>query len=86
MHKTENTVDFYCVHGTHRSEFFMRTEQIIVLTYTVHIIIYFAGSMDKLTLNGVPGGEVVEYKTQKSRVPGFNPHWRHSIVSFSKAH
>ena len=30
MHKTENclcTADFYCVHSTHSSQFFMRTER-----------------------------------------------------------
>ena len=44
-HKTENclrTADFYCVHGTHRSEFSMRTERKIVRTYAVRIVIYFA--------------------------------------------
>ena len=31
-HKTENclsTTDFYCIHGMHRSEFFMRTYYIV---------------------------------------------------------
>ena len=45
-HKIENclrTVDFYCVHGTHRSELLMRTEQKIVCTYAVRIVIYIAG-------------------------------------------
>ena len=46
-HKTENclrTTDFYCVHGTHRSEFSMRTERKIARTYAVHIVIYFAAN------------------------------------------
>ena len=46
MHKTEKclrTADFYCVHGTHRSEFSMRTERKIVRTFAVRIVIYFAG-------------------------------------------
>ena len=47
-HKTQNclcTADFYCVHGTQRSEFCMRTERKIERTYTVHVmVIYFAVS------------------------------------------
>ena len=44
-HKTLNclcTADFNCVHGTQRSEFFMRTERKIVRTYAVRIVIYSA--------------------------------------------
>ena len=51
MHKTEiclRTADFYCVRGTHMYEFSMRTEQNIVRTYAVHIVIYFAGKLNNL--------------------------------------
>ena len=46
-HKTKNclrTADFYCVHGTYRSEILMRTERKIVRTYAVRIVICIAGS------------------------------------------
>ena len=48
MHKTEKclrTADFYCVHGTHRSEFSMRTERKIMRTYAVRIVIYFVAGV-----------------------------------------
>ena len=37
------TADFYCIHGTHRSDISMRTGRKIVHTFAVRIVIYFAG-------------------------------------------
>ena len=37
-HKTENglcTADFHCIHGTHRSEYIMRSKRKIVRTYVI---------------------------------------------------
>ena len=47
-HKIVNclrTADFYCVYGTHRSEFLMNTERKIVRTYAVRIVIYIVDTV-----------------------------------------
>ena len=51
-HRIKNclrTADFYCVHGTHRSDISMRTWRKNVHTYAVHIVNYFAAPRIRAT-------------------------------------